>query len=99
MESKPEKTITLPCRKYFEDRLIFFLDCKYWSGKKHDPDTEELLDKSIMRAALEMKAYYPTIEMMEQDGLTVVIEERVFKPDDLKTKVEELDSPEPTDVI
>ena len=99
MESTPQKTITLPCRKYFEDRLFFFLDCKYWSGKTNDPDMEELLDKSIMRAALEMKAYEYSIEMMEKEGFTVVIEERVFEPADLKPKVEELDSPEPTDVI
>lgn len=99
MEPTPEKTVTMPCRKYFEDRLLFFIDCKYWSDKKHDADTEELLDKSIMRAAVEMKAYEYSISMIEKEGITVVIEERVFEPADLKPKVEELDSPEHTDII
>lgn len=86
----PEKAVSLPCRKYFEDRLIFFLDCKYWANSKYDPNTEEMLDKSIMRAAVELKAYEYSIEMMEKEGIRVVIEERVFQPCDLKPKVEEL---------
>lgn len=99
MEPTPEKIITLPCRKYFEDRLLFFLDCKYWSDKKHDADTEEVIDKSIIRASIELKAYEYSISMIEKEGFKVVIEDRVFEPADLKPKVEELDSPELTNVI
>lgn len=102
METPTNKVVTLPCRKYFEDRLLFFLDCKYWSEQKLDPNTEEMVDRSIMRSAVELKAYEYSIEMMEKEGLTVVIEDRVFQPSDLKPKVEELaesESPELTDVI
>jgi hypothetical protein len=101
MESTPEKTLTLPCRKYFEDRLLFFLDCKFFcdKDKQRNPDTEELLDKSIMRAMIELKAYQPYLTVLETEGVAVVIEDRVFQPADLKPKVEELDSPELTDVI
>lgn len=111
MEDTPKKIVTLPCKKYFEERLLFFIDCKYWSGKKHDADTEEMLDRSIMRAAVELKAYEYSLEMMGREGIQVTIEDRKFQPGDLMPRVEELpdteseptpepaSSPESTDVI
>lgn len=107
----PQKIVTLPCKKYFEDRLLFFIDCKYWSKKDRDADTEEMIDRSVMRAAVELKAYEYSIEMMQREGIIVQIEERRFSPGDLMSKVEELpdteseptpeptSSPESTDVI
>jgi len=111
MEPANKKSVTLPCKKYFEERLLFFIDCKYWSGKKLDADTEEMIDRSIMRAAVELKAYEYSIQMMEHEGITVIVEDRKFQPGDLMPRVEELpdteseptpeptSSPESTDVI
>lgn len=100
MEAEPnQKIVTLPCRKYFEDRLLFFIDCKYWSNKERSADTEEMIDRSVMRAAVEMKAYEFSLEMMKKEGLTVVIEDRKFNPGDLMPRVEELPDTPPSPEI
>ncbi len=77
------KEITLPCRRYFEERLLFFIDCKYFANRKLTDDEDKLCDQSIMRASIELKAFELAIEMMEKDGYSVTIEERKFKPEDI----------------
>lgn len=81
------KLLTLPCRRYFEDRLLFFLDCKYFNQKELTPDEHKLLDESIMRSAVELKGFDYALEMMTKEGYEVTIEERRFKPEDILGEV------------
>ena len=78
-----KRNVTMPCVKYFQDRLIFFIDCKYFSSRPLTEEETDLVDKSIMRAAVELKAYDYGIDMMKKEGYEVTIEERKFAPDDL----------------
>lgn len=81
--SKESKSITLPCRRYFEQRLIFFINCKYFVKRELTEDEHKVCDHSIMRAAVEFKSYDYALEMLEKDGYTVTIEDKVFKPDEI----------------
>ena len=90
------KRVEIPCRKYFEQRLLFFIDCKYFSGQTLNDEQNSLMDRSIMRASLELKMFDNSVEIMKNDGMEVNIVEREFRPDDLlesikQSRVETLD--------
>lgn len=84
----PNRTVTMPGIKYFQDRLLFFIDCKYFTAKPLTDEETKLVDTSIMRAAVELKAYDYGIDMMKKEGYEVIIEERKFCPDDLISKLQ-----------
>lgn len=90
------KLITLACRRYFEDRLIFFLDCKYFNKTELSPEETKLIDESIMRSAVELKGYDFAIEMMTKEGYDITIEERRFNPEDILGSIADM---KVTDVV
>ena len=97
-EIPEDEKFTIPCKDYFIDRLIFFLDCKYFTSKKYEGEESELLEQSIMRAAVELKAYTQSLELMREKGYTIEIEQREFKPflkDFGVTDVVESETPSP----
>lgn len=94
--SKQSKSITLPCRRYFEDRLIFFIDCKYFAERKLTEEEDKLCDQSIMRAAVELKGFDYALDMLEKEGYQVSVEDRKFSPKDILSSISDM---KVTDVV
>lgn len=89
--SSDSKTITLPCRRYFEERLLFFLQAKYFPNRQLSEEENNICDKSLKLATIEFGGYDTALEMLEKEGYTVTIEQRKFSP-------MEVVAPEVTDV-